>query len=206
MKKHLLGALVASLVLLTGCWDKKKVQPVQAKNEEVATQPTASQSSNNAKNSLLSFFNDQDINEDSDLVAITDADESLEGSAFELADAGDKVHEKSCVVYFDYDSTHPRKDQGQAVAELNQKINEWIDEGYQVAFCGHSCRYHGTDIYNMALSEQRAQSLKKMCALDNSKVKVFGVGNEQPVVAEDMTKEGQAPNRRVEVYPIAVNA
>lgn len=203
MKKTLLAITLVSIVTLSGCWCSKKVQHTPAKEMAGASAVTGQ------KNTMLSFFDDRDAMEQAEALVLDDAAVSMDEDSFVLADATHKIEGENCLVYFDYDSACPRQDQRQAISELNQKIDQWTKEGYQIAFCGHACRYSpkATDVYNMALSEQRAQALTKCCsALDTEKVKVFGVGNEQPMIVSDMTKEGQAPNRRVEIYPIAVTA
>jgi outer membrane protein OmpA-like peptidoglycan-associated protein len=67
---------------------------------------------------------------------------------------------------------------------------------------GHACLWHGTGAYNLSLSGERAQWLADACNIAHDKVKIFGVGNEEPIVRNN-TKDEQAINRRVEVYAIA---
>ena len=56
----------------------------------------------------------------------------------------------------------------------------------------------------MILSNDRARSLADTLQVPDDKRTVLGLGYEEPVVIQDVkTKEGQAPNRRVEIYPIA---
>lgn len=106
------------------------------------------------------------------------------------------------VVYFDFDSTDMRNDQKNSVNNVISKIKQWEKQGYKVVCKGHSCKWHGTRAYNLALSQQRAQCMADLCKISKNAMKVFGVGNEEPVSFEN-TMQGQAPNRRVEIYPIS---
>lgn len=61
----------------------------------------------------------------------------------------------------------------------------------------------GNDAINVPLSQKRAEAVSsylKSCGVSSSQIqKVQGYGSENPV-ADNSTKEGQAKNRRVEVY------
>ena len=59
----------------------------------------------------------------------------------------------------------------------------------------------GSDSYNQALSERRAEAVKRYLiekGLDGSKISAYGRGESEPVASND-TVEGRAKNRRVEL-------
>ena len=59
----------------------------------------------------------------------------------------------------------------------------------------------GSDSYNLALSERRAEATRRMLVflgLDSNKIKAFGMGEQNPI-ADNATPEGQAINRRGEL-------
>lgn len=110
-------------------------------------------------------------------------------------------------VYFPYDSKDPLPNQKESLKKVAQQAKELYENGRVICCKGHSCKWHGTRAYNIALSMNRAHTianyLEKEVHIPKNRIKIFGVGNEEPVAFED-TKEGQAPNRRVEVYALAV--
>ncbi|TON25989.1 hypothetical protein CGH62_21605 [Vibrio parahaemolyticus] len=60
----------------------------------------------------------------------------------------------------------------------------------------------GPEIYNIGLSERRAQSVADYLVqqgIDASRLTVMGMGENSPVASND-TAEGRAQNRRVEVH------
>ena len=59
----------------------------------------------------------------------------------------------------------------------------------------------GSDAYNQALSERRAQAVKRYlvsAGVDASRLETMGYGESQPVASND-TEDGRAMNRRVEL-------
>lgn len=60
----------------------------------------------------------------------------------------------------------------------------------------------GPEFYNLALSERRAKSTRKLLisfGIDPKKIKAFGMGEQNPI-ADNSTAEGQAINRRGEIH------
>ncbi len=110
-------------------------------------------------------------------------------------------------VLFDYDSANLTAKQKAELAANIETIKQLTEEGKTVVLKGHSCRAgKASSAYNLALSNDRAHKAANMLAqagVNKDKIKVFGVGYEEPCVMEAApTKEGQAPNRRVEIYTI----
>ena len=113
----------------------------------------------------------------------------------------DLKNNKKQVVYFDYDSSKIKPDQEAAILADIQEKRALTEKGYNVSVIGHSCKWHGTKAYNLALSERRAQSIAdyyEKAGIDRKHIKVIGVGDSEPITLEN-GKEAQAPNRRVEI-------
>jgi len=203
----LLAIFLPILLILSGCGGKKPQKVVPRKSGTVAMPAPGDD-----QNIQLSFFDEEvgafddveafvlnnDESQDEELVlAANDTAGQLE---FDLQET--EADEDTQVVFFDYDSYKIREDQKPAVVELKHQIKEWVNEGKTVVFKGHSCKWHGTRAYNLALSGQRAQWIADYCGVSKDNVKVFGVGSEEPLVFDD-SQAGQGPNRRVEIYAIA---
>jgi len=102
-------------------------------------------------------------------------------------------------VNFDLDKSDIRESE---IAEL-QKAVKFIRKypGAKVRLEGHTCNI-GSDEYNQALSERRAEAVKnylvKEGAAEKSKISAVGYGETRPVAPND-TEQGRDQNRRVEV-------
>jgi outer membrane protein OmpA-like peptidoglycan-associated protein len=115
--------------------------------------------------------------------------------------------ELAAVIYFPYDKEAPLPDQDENVQLALAKAKEIVKEGKKVACKGHACEWGShCRVRNMPLSMKRAEGIAHQLThneeIPAEAIKVFGVGSEEPVVFEH-TKEGQAPNRRVEIYALA---
>ena len=78
------------------------------------------------------------------------------------------------------------------------------DKNTQFVVEGHACHSAGSKKYNLALSDRRAAEYgKQLVKVGVPKEALFlvGRGEEMPIVFVGNAQE-QAPNRRVEVYPI----
>lgn len=81
-----------------------------------------------------------------------------------------------------------------------------VEEGFDVVIEGHCCQL-GPDGYNLALSQQRAESIKNEMVkrgIPAKNIKTVALGNEAPVVYTDAKEKSQqikdlSPNRRVEI-------
>ncbi len=102
-------------------------------------------------------------------------------------------------INFDFDKADIRSDQ---IPELQKAVN-FVRKysGSKIMIEGHTCNI-GTDEYNQALSERRAEAVKRYLikegAAEESKISTVGHGESRPVASNE-TKEGRAQNRRVEV-------
>ncbi len=107
-------------------------------------------------------------------------------------------------IYFDLNRYRIRPSEKQKLADTVKAVKSLVDKGMSVVVEGHACCYGGSPAYNMMLSEKRAQIVAQEFiknGIAEDRIKVVGRGNEMPVVMEQ-GKEQQAPNRRVEIYPL----
>ena len=102
-------------------------------------------------------------------------------------------------VNFDFDKSNIRKEDKAKLQEAVDFVKKY--PGAKVSLEGHTDSI-GTEQYNQALSERRAESVKnylvKEGAAEESKTTAIGYGESRPV-ADNKTKEGRAKNRRVEI-------
>jgi len=101
-------------------------------------------------------------------------------------------------VYFDFDRSDIRSDQRGPLAE-NAKSLETHDEVTRVVIEGH-CDERGTNEYNMALGQRRADSVKNYLAnygIPRTKLSTLSYGEERPA-DPGHTESAWAKNRRVE--------
>jgi len=101
------------------------------------------------------------------------------------------------IVHFDFDKYNIKKiyvpDLDQHVAYLTANPSS------PVTVEGHT-DYIGSDQYNQKLSERRANAVRKYLiekGIASSRIQVVGYGEQRPI-ADNMTKEGRAINRRAE--------
>ncbi|MEX0940374.1 MAG: OmpA family protein [Candidatus Babeliales bacterium] len=202
MKKILFSLSFSLILILASCRDEKQFTKPMQKSKNIAIPIPEDDTIK------LSFFDDQEVGDFDDMESFV-LDDSQDDKNLSLVEnealfglQESEQNKQMRVVYFDYDSRKPRADQQETMQMLSDNIKQWTKKGYKVVFKGHSCLWHGTRAYNLALSGQRAQCLADMCQIPKDNLKVFGVGNEEPMVFDNKTKEEQGANRRVEVYPI----
>lgn len=99
---------------------------------------------------------------------------------------------------FDFDSAVIKPELGAKLDEVAARLNG--REYNSVNVVGHTCNI-GTDAYNQALSERRANAAADYLAgqgVDRAKMVVSGQGESNPAYSND-TNEGRMKNRRVEI-------
>jgi peptidoglycan-associated lipoprotein len=100
-------------------------------------------------------------------------------------------------IYFDYDSSSIRRDQ-RSIVEAN--ASELKTSGTQrVVLAGH-CDERGSDEYNLALGERRANAVRKHLidlGIEGSRLDTVSYGEDQPAVAGS-SESAWRMNRRVE--------
>lgn len=106
------------------------------------------------------------------------------------------------VVQFDFDRTDIKPEEAPKIERSVKQIKETIKKNptVKVAVKGHSCHIAKSKTYNYAISQERADKVKKEYVKQGvpvEKVSAVGYGDSQPIT-EAKGKEGQAPNRRAE--------
>ncbi len=109
-------------------------------------------------------------------------------------------------VHFDLNRNEIRPDQKPILQEDIKLAQQAVEEGRDVVVQGHSCQL-GPDSYNLALSQRRAEAIKREMAghgIDPKHIKTVGCGNEMPIVWSDARDKKAlinelAPNRRAEI-------
>lgn len=208
MNKKFFIALVILIATLNGCGNKrKKMETTKANTGELEA------SLGGKSPARVSFF-DEDLEEfeEAETLVLDEDNQPEQQGVHQTLAWQDSVSTPAThihSVYFEYDSTELRNDQEANLQEVKTTVKEWVNQGHKVAFKGHACMYHGTSDYNIALSDQRARQLAGVVGheldIPQTMIQCFGVGSNEPLVLSD-SKEGNSPNRRVEVYPLPLTA
>lgn len=216
--------LVALLVSLPGCWDKKdkgkmKDMPkqkmgmggkkmmygkkmAQGEKEEGTTVADAAL----ADESLKSFFDDME-----EFVAFTDGadDLNLEADRDQYA-WGDAEEDPFETVYFAFDRAKPDEDQKGKIesnaARAKQLLAEArdVDPEAMLVVEGHACPSAGKIWYNKQISKERAEAVAaelEKSGIDPDCMKVVGRGTKMPVLREG-SRDEQWANRRVVLHVV----
>lgn len=105
-------------------------------------------------------------------------------------------------VYFDFDKYDIRADQKPVVAYNAEKAREEIGQGKTLKVEGHADKQYLSEVYNIAVSQKRAHTVKKTLAqsgVDASKISAVGYGDKYPAV--DVAGREQK-NRRAEIVAL----
>lgn len=104
-------------------------------------------------------------------------------------------------VNFNFDQASLRSEDTAILDQDVATLNEWGTVNIEVA--GHTDS-HGSDEYNMKLSQQRAETIRTYLitkGIAASRVTAKGYGESQPI-ADNATDESRFINRRVELVPL----
>lgn len=202
MQKKALIPLFGLIIVLGGCGGSKRSTKRINNDSKVDMQVASGQKPK------VSFF-DESVDDIQTFVLDDETSDDIKAAidnknpSLVWQEPTNVLEEEKLVLYFEYDSCKPRSDQKGKIPAIKAQIDEWLHQGYEVAFKGHTCKWHGTPQYNLTLSNDRAyESAASIFGVaNNSHVKTFGVGNEEPIVF-DYSKDAQAANRRVEIYPL----
>ena len=107
----------------------------------------------------------------------------------------------SAEALFDHDKSTLKPAGKEALQDLGDEIKAMGGRVVDIDVIGHTDS-DGTEEYNQALSERRAQSVKDYLVsegVDASIIDVSGQGELNPI-ASNATKEGRAQNRRVDIH------
>ena len=153
---------------------------------------------------------DQSVSEDGSLEAeVVEGDDGIgkvdeaEKPTEEQLEAQRRENEKQAIknefvnedIYFEFDSATLTSES----QEILRKKAQWLEQnpGVVIVIEGH-CDNRGTEAYNLALGERRAESAKAFLAdigIDVTKIMTISYGEERPV-NPDETEEAWALNRR----------
>ena len=169
-----------TLSLMTASCAKKEIQADQAANEDGTLEAEV-------------------VKGDESIVEI-DADkkpseEQLEAQRIEDEKQAVKNEFVNESIYFGFDSATLTSES----QEILRKKAQWLEQNPDVVIIieGH-CDNRGTEAYNLALGERRAESAKAFLAdigIDGTKIMTISYGEERPV-NPDETEEAWALNRR----------
>ncbi len=150
---------------------------------------------NNEMNEFMSFVEGGDF----------DLEDAMKKDEFAWQAAGDQRQLET--VYFGFNQNKVGNEQRAKLDHNADKAKQLLaDAGTDAKLVveGHACASAGSDVYNMALSLQRATEVSNQLAaagVSRNQLKTVGRGNEMLVVKEG-GREEQAPNRRVEMHVI----
>jgi outer membrane protein OmpA-like peptidoglycan-associated protein len=190
-----IGALVVAVAVLPGCGKKKGAHKPSKADKELAME----QDLQNAVFDNSDSFAFVDGNTDSKVAQALGEDGDVVALRSELDDAD------FAPVQFGFD-TDKLAQQHQAV--LHEDINhakEVIAQGNDVKVSGFACEM-GEPVYNMALSQKRADAIKKEMVnhgLDKSKIHAVGCGQENPVVRMADLSDDEISNRATKIKKLA---
>lgn len=126
-----------------------------------------------------------------------DLEDELEGATVERVGEGIQVTFESGIL-FGFDSDRLLADAEANLTELASSLEEY--PGTNLLIVGHTDAT-GSDSYNQALSERRAQAAARFLSargVDGDRIEQRGLGETEPVASNE-TEDGRALNRRVEV-------
>lgn len=126
-----------------------------------------------------------------------DLESDLDNASVERVGEGIQVTFDSGLL-FDFDSSELRSQARANLADLAASLEEYPET--EVLVVGHTDS-RGSDSYNQALSERRAESAKLYLVrqgIEPSRIEAMGRGEAEPVATNE-TDAGRQENRRVEV-------
>ena len=130
--------------------------------------------------------------------------QNIPGAVVERVGEGIQVTFASGLL-FDFDSDVVRSEAATNLRNLAASLDKY--PGSDLLIAGHTDSV-GTDSYNLALSQRRAESAASYLAangVDRSRVRARGLGETEPV-APNVSDAGRSKNRRVEVAIYASEA
>lgn len=204
MKRHGTAIFVLSITaiffVVTGCMKVVKTEDVQKSAEPSTAEQTAQPKEEKVsagKEEAAGTIKEEKVAEQSIKESSLSAQAGAKAEARdELAATAEKEGRLSAV-YFDFDSSTVRDDMKPPL----DKNTEWLRkrQGAKVQIQGHADE-RGTNEYNIALGERRAQGIKKYLAdsgINEARLSTISYGEEKPA-DPGHTEEAWAKNRRVE--------
>lgn len=208
MKKYI-HIFLCLMILATGCGKKQKNTMNKNATIPKKTQKSKAYNKSSLHENLEAFALDDDTlhkfahdttTPDQKNKAIIKADEMLEWQNAVV----DQSKEDFKKIYFEFDKYKITKEQEAALHADIQHAKKMIKLGKIIVIEGHACDSAGSAVYNMTLSEKRAQYIASKFTdadIDKAHIKIAARGQEMPEV-KGGNRHQQAVNRRVEVYAI----
>lgn len=217
-----LSLLLCVLVFASGCSNRKKPQAKSTASKEMVMHEEKS-SQNPAMASIAESLDTFVLQEEENPFTRTTPraavanesfqDESLDDASLSVAQTqqswedlrADQVKHGFKNVQFDFDRSDIRPDQMSVLEHDYRIIKKELGKKRSpksVVIEGHADRAAGSAVYNMMLSEKRAEHVASWLAekgIPAEKMNIVGRGYEMPLVTTG-GKEAQAPNRRVEFF------
>lgn len=113
------------------------------------------------------------------------------------------IDRMTLTINFEFDKAKIRESDRAKLKKAIDFIKKY--PGARIQLEGHTCSI-GTEQYNQALSERRAEAAKRYFinagGIDESLISTVGYGETQPI-ASNKTREGRAKNRRVEILVLS---
>lgn len=191
MKKFFAVMLLAPLVL--GACAKKKEKKVKKADKSMCF-PLANA---DAKNS---FFD-----EEVDGFVLEEGTKTVASNEQAVSWVAETDSKGFNPIYFEFNHHGVRADQQEELEKDVKQARKIVAKGDKVVVEGHACHSAGSKAYNLLISEQRAQEVAQRLESEGihaNNITVVGRGTEMPVVLGG-DKNAQAPNRRVELFPLA---
>ncbi|GEM_PF-1807606 len=205
MKRHSLAIFVLSITamffVVTGCMDIVKTEEgIEKKTEPSTAEQTAQSKEEKAvagKEKAAGTIKEERIEEQSIKESSLSARVEAKADARDEFTAMAEKEGRLAAIYFEFDSSTVRDDMKPAL----DKNTEWLRkrQDVKVEIQGHADE-KGTTEYNIALSERRAQGIKKYLAdsgINEARISTISYGEERPADLGH-TEEAWAKNRRVE--------
>lgn len=205
MKRHSLAIFVLSITamffVVTGCMDIVKTEESVQKSAEPSTAEQTVQPKEEkavaGKEEAAGTIKEEKVEEQSIKESPLSAQVEAKADARDELAAMTEKEGRLAAVYFEFDSSTVRDDMKPAL----DKNTEWLRkrQDVKVEIQGHADE-KGTNEYNIALGERRAQGIKKYLAdsgINEAILSTISYGEERPADLGH-TEEAWAKNRRVE--------
>lgn len=217
---------IGLLICLCNCGGGKNQHPVQMSGATVPVKTTQADSDIESSE-VLAFNDDMNTFEDIESFAFNEEEGNSEFAAFDSDSTQDNIEfafndldnisfnwealeeearEAFETVYFDWDNSTISKEERTKVVKNVEQARDLVEDGKTIVCKGKACKFGGTEVYNVAISDQRAQSVArelKAAGIPEDSIKAFGVGTKESL-AMGNTKEDHASDRCVEMYTITI--
>lgn len=211
MKKYI-HIFLCLLIITTGCAKKKSTNQSneksinkkhQTKNQKKSTFDENLEAFALDDDSLHNFAHDKNKNSEHKKELNQSSTKSNSIFQWENIEA-DQSKNDFKIIYFEFDKYNITKDEEENLKADIKYAKKMIDLGKVIIIEGHACDSAGSAIYNMTLSEKRANFIATKfidANINRSDIKIVARGQEMPLV-KGGNKKQQSANRRVVIYAL----